>query len=67
MLSNQKGKVCIAGLLSRIFIAVTVDGDDTVGILADDLSELGVTPSDLPKEICRQIAKARKEKHRDFN
>ena len=36
-------------------------------ILADDLSELGVTPSDLPKEICRQIAKARKEKHRDFN
>ena len=30
-------------------------------ILAKDLSELGVTPSDLPKEICRQLARAQNQ------
>ena len=30
--------------------------------LADEFTELGVTPSDLPREICRQMAKALKRK-----
>ena len=36
MLGYQKGKVCIVGMLCRIFVAVTVYCDDTVGIFIHD-------------------------------
>ena len=49
-----------AAALSVYFHGLAAD------VLADELSELGVTPSDLPSEIARQLAKAEKRMEKNL-